>query len=115
MIDMHYESVTDSSTHAREIERKALAHSVELLKKAMSENRKPADVIEAAYFTRSLWTAFIRDLGSEDNALSKDLRAQLISIGVRMIDCSEKLRNGDISTAEEMIDVSEIISGGLVE
>lgn len=115
MIDMHYESVTDGSAHARAVERRALSHSIELLKKVSEADRKPSDIIEASYFARTLWAAFISDLGSEDNALSKNLRAQLISISLRMLDCAERLRNGDVSTASEMIDVSEIINGGLTE
>ncbi|MFZ2102394.1 MAG: flagellar biosynthesis regulator FlaF, partial [Oricola sp.] len=72
----------DSPGQARERERQLFDRSIELLEKAKEAGVNSFACVEAIHFTMRLWTMLLEDLASDDNALPKELRANLISIGV---------------------------------
>ncbi|MEL6750804.1 MAG: flagellar biosynthesis regulator FlaF [Pseudomonadota bacterium] len=81
--------------------------------KAVAGAEAKVAAVDAAYHARILWAALISDLGQDDNALDPALRASLISVGLRMLDCAERLREGDLTAADEIADVGRIVSQGL--
>ncbi|GAB5507436.1 MAG: flagellar biosynthesis regulator FlaF [Rhizobiaceae bacterium] len=104
---------TDSVADARDRERQLLTRSIELLSKAMEEGSKSPDTVEALHFVNRIWTAFLEDLGSDENELPPELRANLISIGLWMLREAEAVRQGRSQNYEGMIEVSQIIRDGI--
>ena len=71
------------------------------------------EAIEALHFMNRVWTSFVEDLGSPDNALPKELRANLISIGLWLLREAEEVRQGRSDNFEGLIEVSQIIRDGI--
>ena len=104
---------TDSVADARDRERQLLDRAIALLSDARSSGPDSMQAIEALHFTNRLWTTLIDDLGSEDNALPKELRANLISIGLWVLREAEEVRQGRSDNFEGLIEVSQIIRDGI--
>ena len=104
---------TDSVADARDRERQLLARSVDMLTAAAAAGRDSMEAVEALHFTNRVWTALIEDLGSSDNALPKELRANLISIGLWLLREAEDIRQGRTENFEGLIEVSQIIRDGI--
>jgi flagellar protein FlaF len=103
----------DGVAEAREREREAINHSISLLTAAKASGVESRDAIEAVYFVSRLWVRFVEDLASPDNQLDKELRANLISIGIWIIKESERIRQRESSNFQGIIDISIIIRDGL--
>ena len=56
---------------------------------------------------------YVEDLGSSDNVLPKELRANLISIGLWLLREAEDIRQGRTNNFEGLIEVSQIIRDGI--
>lgn len=104
---------TDSVADAKERERQLLNRSIELLTTAAAAGSQSMEAVEALHFTNRLWTNFVEDLGSGDNALPKELRANLISIGLWLLREAEDIRQGRTENFEGLIEVSQIIRDGI--
>lgn len=103
----------DGVAEAREREREALNHSIELLRAALAKGVESREAVEAIYFVNRLWIRFVEDLASPENQLDKELRANLISIGIWIIKESEKIRRRESENFQGIIDISAIIRDGL--
>lgn len=104
---------TDSIADARDRERQLLSRSIDLLTTAASIGPDSMEAIEALHFTNRVWTTFVEDLGSSENVLPKELRANLISIGLWVLRETEDIRQGRASNFEGVIEVSQIIRDGI--
>ncbi len=104
---------TDSVADARDRERQLLDRSIGLLNVARQAGADSLQAIEALHFTNRLWTTFVEDLGNADNALPKELRANLISIGLWVLREAEEVRQGRSQNFEGLIEVSQIIRDGI--
>jgi flagellar protein FlaF len=71
------------------------------------------EAIEAIHFLNRVWTSLVEDLGSPENALPKELRANLISIGLWLLREAEDLRQGRSDNFDGLIEVSQIIRDGI--
>ena len=103
----------DGVAEAREREREAITHSINLLRLAMKKGRQTRECIDAIHFTSRLWVRFVEDLASPENALQDELKANLISIGIWIIKETEKIRHGESDNFQGVIDISTIIKEGL--
>jgi flagellar protein FlaF len=103
----------DDVADSKDRERQVLDRSIALLERAKLGGAQSRDGIEALYFVNRLWMRFIEDLKSSDNALEKDLRANLISIGLWILRESDKIRRGQSNNFQGIIDISSIIRDGL--
>jgi flagellar protein FlaF len=109
-----YAEVLEGAPHtSRERESMAIQHSIELLKVAQEEGPASREAIEALYFTRKLWALLIEDLAMPENDLPRQLRADLISIGLWIMRESEEIRLGNSSNFQGLTEVSQLISDGL--
>jgi len=114
MYQFSYAEVLDETPKgARERERLAIAHSIELLEAAEQKGVRSREAIEAVLFVRRLWAVFIEDLAETDNDLPKALRADLISIGLWVIREAEQIRLEKSSNFRGIIEVSQSIRDGL--
>lgn len=104
---------TDSVADAKDRERQLLTRSIEMLTAAAAAGHQSMEAIDALLFTNRLWTSLLDDLGSSDNALPKELRANLISIGLWVLREAEDIRQGRTESFEGLIEVSEIIRDGI--
>jgi flagellar protein FlaF len=104
---------TDSLADAKDRERQLLDRSIELLEAARDSGVNSRQSIEAIHFLTRIWTAFIDDLGRSDNELPKELRANLISIGLWLLREADAVRRGDSDNFAGLIDISQIIRDGI--
>ena len=71
------------------------------------------EAIDAIQFMNRVWTTFVEDLGNPDNELPKELRANLISIGLWLLREAEEVRQGRSQNFDGLIEVSQIIRDGM--
>lgn len=109
----HADIPTGSAAGAKNRERQLLTRSIDMLSAAALAGHGSTEAIEALNFTNSVWTALVRDLGSSDNALPRELRANLISIGLWLLREAEDISQGRTDNFEGLIEVSEIIRNGM--
>jgi flagellar biosynthesis activator protein FlaF len=107
------EVLEETPQTSREREHLAVGHSIELLKAAQAKGPTSREAVEAIYFTRKLWAFFIEDLAKPENDLPRQLRADLISIGIWIMRESEEIRLGNSTNFKGLVDVSQLIAGGL--
>ena len=104
---------TDSVADAKDRERQLLTRSIDLLVAARDKGPVSIEAAQAIHFLNRVWTTFIDDLGSEDNGLPQELRANLISIGLWLLREAEEVRQGRSTNFEGLIEVSQIIRDGI--
>jgi flagellar protein FlaF len=104
---------TDSVADAKDRERQLLSRSIDLLATAHGKGSKSLEAVEAIHFLNRVWTSFIEDLGSAENELPVELRANLISIGLWLLREAEEVRQGRSENFEGLIEVSQIIRDGI--
>jgi flagellar biosynthesis activator protein FlaF len=107
------EVLEDTPRTARERERAAIDHSIELLQAATGKGAKSREAIEAIYFLRRLWAIFIEDLAKPENELPQSLRADLISVGLWIMREAEEIRQERSENFKGLIEVSKLIAEGL--
>jgi flagellar biosynthesis activator protein FlaF len=103
----------ESGSSARERERQALEHTLEVLVRAEQNGPRSSAAIEAIYVTRTLWSVLIEDLANPENALPEELRAGLISIGLWVMRETDAIRTGKANSFRGIIDVTTMIRDGL--
>jgi flagellar protein FlaF len=102
---------TPQTTRARE--REAIQHSIDLLQAADKAGVQSREAVDALVFVRRLWTVLIEDLGKPENDLPKQLRADLISIGLWVMREAEQIRLEKSSNFKGIIEVLQNIRDGL--
>jgi flagellar protein FlaF len=107
------EVLEDSVDEAKSREGHAFDRAIELLVIAARKGRYSTAAVEAIAFTRNLWTMLIDDLGSSENRLAAELRANLISIGVWVLGETDKIRRRLSSDFFGIIEVMSSIRKGL--
>ncbi|ESY88570.1 flagellar biosynthesis regulator FlaF [Mesorhizobium australicum] len=114
MYQFSYADVQSTSvTDAKDRERDLLTRSIDMLSAAAAAGQHSMEAVEALHFTNRVWTTFVEDLGSSENALPKELRANLISIGLWLLREAEDIRQGRTDNFEGLIEVSQIIRDGI--
>lgn len=104
---------SDSLADAKDRERQLLTRSIDLLTVAHGKGGLSVEAVEAIHFLNRVWTSFIEDLGSPENELPMELRANLISIGLWLLREAEEVRQGRSNNFEGLIEVSQIIRDGI--
>lgn len=77
-----YGRVQNATENPRSMEYRLLGQVTAALTKARDGNRGTAEFVDAMLWNKKVWDAFIVDLSSEGNRLPKELRAQIIGIGL---------------------------------
>lgn len=107
------EVLDDNPKDMRARERMALERSIELLKAAALAGPMSTQAHEAYQFTSKLWTILIEDLGMAENQLPKQLRADLVSIGLWVMRELEEIRMERSKNYKGVIDITNTIVEGL--
>ena len=114
MYQLEYADIEEGNiVDARTRERQLLQMSVDLLRTARDEVEGNQSKVEATHFTRRLWTALLEDLAQSDNQLPKEIRANLISIGIWILKENESIRQGTSNDFDGIIEISETIKQGI--
>ncbi|EKF41585.1 flagellar biosynthesis regulator FlaF [Nitratireductor indicus] len=114
MYQFSYSEVqTDSLADAKDREQQVLSRSIDLLIAARDKGVNSHEATESILFMIRVWTAFIEDLGNPENELPKELRANLISIGLWLMREGEEIRQGRSDNFDGLIEVSQIIRDGI--
>lgn len=109
----YVEIMEDGVETSRSRERQVLDRSIELLRKAGQSEGYGKDAIEAVYYTRRVWIRFVEDLGSPENQLDQELRANLISIALWILGELERIRKRESTNFQGIIDITTIIRDGI--
>lgn len=104
---------TDSVADAKDRERQLLTRSIDLLVTAQERGPRSVEAMQAVHYLNRVWTTFVEDLGSDDNELPQELRANLISIGLWLLREAEEIRQGRSDNFEGLIEVTQIIRDGI--
>lgn len=107
------EVLEDDQSEARRVEYAALDQAVTMLNDAARPGSAPRVGIDALFYTRRLWTAFVSDLAAPDNALPDALRANLISIGIWIMREADAIRLGQSENYEGIGEICAIVRDGL--
>ncbi len=107
------EVISESETNARQEEAEALARSISLMEEATRHQGDKVRTIEAAHYTRQLWTHFLTDLASPENDIETRTKANLISIGIWVLKELQRMRELRLTDFGPVIEVSKSIRGGL--
>lgn len=113
-LTQYAEVLADDQREARERERMALEKSIALMERARAEHAGPADAALAVAFTTKLWTVLVADLAEPGNGLPKELRAQIVSIGIWILKELEAIRNDPERPFDDVITVCKAIREGLL-
>lgn len=107
------EILDESASLNRERERLALDRAVVLLVEAQAAGAGSREMLGAAAYAQKLWSFLIADLADPHNELPKELRAQLASIGLWVLQETDKLIAGTGGDVPALIDVNRAIRDGL--
>lgn len=114
MYQFPYADVLENSPKlARERERLLFERCLELFKAASEKGANSREAIEALDYCRRIWATFLEDLASPENALPKQLRAEIISIGLWVIRETEDIRLGKSTDFKPLIEVTTALHDGL--
>lgn len=103
----------DDLAEAKDRERQLLDRSIELLEEASKKGAQSPEGINALFFMRRVWVRFIEDLGSSENELDAELRANLISVGIWILKEGERIREGKSDNFDGIVEITGIIRDGL--
>jgi flagellar protein FlaF len=114
MYQFPYADVLENSPKlARERERQVFERCLELLKAADANGPTSREAIEAVSFCQRTWATLLEDLASPENALPKELRAEIISIGLWVVRETENIRLGKATDFKPLIEVTTALYEGL--
>ena len=109
-----YEEVANGSGQVeRENEILAFDHAIHLLELAERSGPGSKDAVDAQFYLHRLWVFFIEDLTKEDNLLSEQLKADIISVGIWVLREIERLRQGESKSFGDLISVMTFMKDGL--
>ena len=107
------EIMADDVADAKDREIQVLDRAITMLNKAAVAGRSSMDAVEALYFTRRVWIAFIDDLRLPENQFPPALRADLISIGLWVLKETDKIRLRKSDNFKGIAEIITIIRDGL--
>ena len=107
-----YQSTLTKTEEPRQTEYRLFAQVTRALLDAQSQGEKGKNFIEAVDWNRRLWLTLQMDLASEENTLSDQLKAQLISVAIWVDKHTSATLRGDAKVGP-LITVNRTIMEGL--
>jgi len=110
-----YKKIANETSGARELEANLLLRSAARFQAICDGwERRKADLSEALLFNRRLWTFFIASVTRDDNPLPVDVRQNVASLGVFVINRTIKLTSDPKPEGlTTLIDINRHIASGL--
>lgn len=114
MYSMSYaETMDEICSDERMNEAEAFDIVLSMLQKAREQGVRSREAIEALFNTRRLWTYLLESLSDEANELPRELRANLISIGIWVLKETQKLREEEVTSFDALIEINSMIRDSL--
>lgn len=114
MFASSYKEISESDeTQLRHQEREALEKTVELMSAADAKPHDAGMRVQAIHQTFLVWATFLEALVSSDNALSKELKASLISMANFILKHLQAMRTDTSKDFKPVIEPSLSIIKGL--
>lgn len=109
-----YEQSQNTNLSPRDIEAKALTKAAVMLEEAKNNKNDTNIFKKAVRFNHLLWTIIQADITEEENHLSDQLKANIMSISI-FIDkqTTHALQNSNYEVLQSMIDINKNIAAGL--
>ena len=104
----------NSQLNFRQIERETIIRVITDLQRGLEDGPESIETIKACAVIQKMWTILIVDLLQDENQLSVELRAGLISIGLWIQREVADILAGKSSNFSGIIDVMFMIADGLV-
>ena len=111
MLQAYRQAQTTTET-ARETEYRLFAEVTRSLISASTRQERDIEFFKAIDWNRRLWTTLSNDCAIPGNGLPKELRAQIISIGIWVSKYSSEVARGK-ADMDALIDVNRSIMEGL--
>jgi flagellar protein FlaF len=105
--------LADDADDARARERQALDQAAAMLLHAAEGAPGSTEEAKAVDFTTELWALFVKDLAHPGNAMSDELRASLMSIGLGVMAECRRIALGQSRDLAGIADICGIIRDGL--
>jgi flagellar protein FlaF len=107
-----YQKTQRTTENPRDAEFRLFGLVTRALLDVEKEPRGSAKLVEAVDWNRRLWSALATDCSSEDNQLSKEVRAQIISLSLWVSRYSSHvIRNRE--SVEPLVEINRTIMQGL--
>jgi flagellar protein FlaF len=87
--------------------------SIRLLRQAEDAGPRSREAVDALLFARRLWEYLLLQLATEENQLPRQLRADIISVGIALLKEAESIRLGQSKSFRHLIEISQTIADGL--
>jgi flagellar protein FlaF len=100
-------------SRSRSAERRALEQLVATLDAAEQAGPQSRQAIEALTIFNAVWSDLLEDLASPENDLPRELRAQLISIGLFLLKEAEAIRTSRSGKFSALREITATIASGL--
>ena len=110
----NYQSTLTKTEEPRQTEYRLFAQVTRALLDVQAAGQSGKEFISAVDWNRRLWLALQMDLASEDNGLSDQLKAQLISVAIWVDKHTSAALRGD-AKGGPLITVNRTIMEGLAE
>jgi flagellar protein FlaF len=107
-----YKSALKSAETPRQAEYRLFAEVTAALADAKQRAASGPDLVAALDWNRRLWSALSADCGSTANGLPRELRAQIISVGIWVSRYASEVARGQ-ADIDPLIDVNRSIMEGL--
>ncbi len=107
-----YRRVQKTAESPRETEYRLFAQVTGALITAKDKGLKGAELIDSLDWNRRLWSTLASDCASPDNALPRELRAQIVSLSLWVSRYASDVARG-IGDLDDLIDVNRAIMDGL--
>jgi len=107
------EVLENAPQNVRDVERGAILRSIRLLEEGEKAGARSREGVEALYYTRRLWEFFLAKLAEPEHPMPEKLRAQLISVGIGLLNEIEALGAGETQSFKDLKEISQIIADGL--
>ena len=103
----------DDFSTERENEAMAFDHAIAMMREGEEKGMDSLEAVKAGHFVRRLWLFLLNDLGSPENGLPDQLRADLISIGIWALKEVDRIERREVNSFADLIDIMQTLRDGL--
>ena len=114
MLLKEYEDIAaEDQESARSGESEVLGQAIAMMELSDGEPGNALLRVRSIHEVRQVWSFFLSDLASPDNAMPTELRASLVSIGIFIIKHLDRMRTDKVLKFGPLIEISRTIQKGL--
>ncbi|WP_316860053.1 flagellar biosynthesis regulator FlaF [uncultured Cohaesibacter sp.] len=109
-----YQNASSQASSPREREAALLIKAAAKLQQTKSEDSTREQLDEALTFNRKIWTLFVGELLSEDHEMPKELRQNLVNLGVFTFNHTFRIMaDPENASVDSLININRNIAEGL--